>query len=1009
MLSFPLAPARAARLLTIASQMARVRTLHGEHDQKTHGNRDGVTVGYRGPHLVFHGTQSEALASIKQFGLSPFKGHGTGADEYARQQGADMGGRPASVYFTESLTSANTYAKYAAEVNDDTEPVILRIEIPRDWWATNVRSEDQGDAFAVKGTIPPEWITGVGTPSKEFFHRIDWRALAQNTRVLYSVVLVNKTLSTLGGAGSGNFGHAGRPGMVGGSLPAPSGILEAIHQADGGFTYHTATGEQPKTGFALSLHKDREKILPAKDVSVVALAEYTVKNIDLLSQSGNYLGGWHNPEDGMAYLDVSTIVQDAAEAERLGRAAKQLAYFDLKNGKSVTIEYPHVKAAGAYRYGIRNTGSHTRSTHRARAEIDWQRTYSDGDRSREEDPRWLGFDPSQPRDENGRWTGGGDTRFDTTKPHYIGGAIPETLRLPIFTTPDPEAARWYKEENERSGREGSLQEIAISVSKPFSLHNEEDIKRMLPLLDEAGVKYTFTPSGQDGPGWWLEVPSVSDFSPYGGSNPLDVAYIPAVREVLARHGYDAIQSLDELNQSEIPATVLIKSPSQLKRVRTLAFDPSQPRDERGQWTAFHGTESGALNSILKDGIRAKFAGKAHPGSVAGNVYVATDLQQAKDYAKSAAENHGSAGSDFAVKPVVLQVEIPEEIWATLRPDSYITNPKDAFQFAGDIKPEWIKAAWMRDQPFSWVEEKPWLKVLGQFHRVFVAFAMVEDLKALGGEGSGNFGHAGRPGEVGGSAPSGASVETLPPGFPVRYKDIVARRAETLAEEMGIPPAIINVVDKEPTAFKVGDLEFREAGHFNPRTGVIEINARNSYDERMAVTNGIVTHEISHAIFDAAREAQLAEHKEIDNLPPEEHKRLFRVSGYVRPEMQEEVHKRWPVSAMFYRHVGDTYMETENDQQPGQSRYVQKMNVLQKDDGISDYSKAYWQSDIVNQPNGFERAINETLAEMTRLRVTPLSVRAGDSAKMSWRLFADDLREIANLNKVKARIGRKPNA
>jgi hypothetical protein len=38
----------------------------------------------------------------------------------------------------------------------------------------------------------------------------------------------------------------------------------------------------------------------------------------------------------------------------------------------------------------------------------------------------------------------------------------------------------------------------------------------------------------------------------------------------------------------------------------------------------------------------------------------------------------------------------------------------------------------------------------------------EILETKGGEGSGNFGHAGRPGEVGGSAPDGAGGTTAPP-------------------------------------------------------------------------------------------------------------------------------------------------------------------------------------------------------------------------------------------------------
>jgi len=147
----------------------------------------------------------------------------------------------------------------------------------------------------------------------------------------------------LGGVGSGNFGHEGRPGEVGGSGPGAIGaVLTAIHQADGGFTYHAVTGAQPSTGYALSLHKDRERVIPnAKDLTLDDLVDYTYQNRDLLEQDSNYLGGWHNPNDGKAYLDVSTVVPSRDDAERLGREHHQLAYFDLEKGQSVDLIRVH--------------------------------------------------------------------------------------------------------------------------------------------------------------------------------------------------------------------------------------------------------------------------------------------------------------------------------------------------------------------------------------------------------------------------------------------------------------------------------------------------------------------------------------------------------------------------------------------------------------------------------------------------------------------------------------------
>jgi len=54
-------------------------------------------------------------------------------------------------------------------------------------------------------------------------------------------------------------------------------------------------------------------------------------------------------------------------------------------------------------------------------------------------------------------------------------------------------------------------------------------------------------------------------------------------------------------------------------------------------------------------------------------------------------------------------------------------------------------------------------------RAFVPQGMKDEQVKNGGEGSGNFGHSGRPGEVGGSGPGGASIKIKPyntrPGAP----------------------------------------------------------------------------------------------------------------------------------------------------------------------------------------------------------------------------------------------------
>lgn len=116
-----------------------------------------------------------------------------------------------------------------------------------------------------------------------------------------------------------------------------AGMVSQIAKPDGGFTYHAVTGHQPTTGYALSIFKGRERVLDVKTLTPSDLVKFARDNHDILSQKGNYFGAWHNPADGKVYLDISKVVSTPQQAEALGRAHNQLAYFDLAGGHSVEI------------------------------------------------------------------------------------------------------------------------------------------------------------------------------------------------------------------------------------------------------------------------------------------------------------------------------------------------------------------------------------------------------------------------------------------------------------------------------------------------------------------------------------------------------------------------------------------------------------------------------------------------------------------------------------------------
>lgn len=116
-----------------------------------------------------------------------------------------------------------------------------------------------------------------------------------------------------------------------------SDLLERINQPDGGFTYSPLSGKEPKEGFALSLYPQHSHAVGLKELKPVDIVRYYKANKSLLKEKGNYLGAWHDPATHKVFFDISTVVPTAHAAERLALRHDQIAYFDLKHGKSITV------------------------------------------------------------------------------------------------------------------------------------------------------------------------------------------------------------------------------------------------------------------------------------------------------------------------------------------------------------------------------------------------------------------------------------------------------------------------------------------------------------------------------------------------------------------------------------------------------------------------------------------------------------------------------------------------
>lgn len=113
-------------------------------------------------------------------------------------------------------------------------------------------------------------------------------------------------------------------------------LADALSVPDGGFSVNPLTGSEVISGYAVAVHPDREQCIAGR-VSPAEVSAYVFANADLLARHGVVLSGWRNPDDGVAYLDVSRVVRSRAEAVRLAHGHNQLVYWDFTAGVSVPV------------------------------------------------------------------------------------------------------------------------------------------------------------------------------------------------------------------------------------------------------------------------------------------------------------------------------------------------------------------------------------------------------------------------------------------------------------------------------------------------------------------------------------------------------------------------------------------------------------------------------------------------------------------------------------------------
>lgn len=130
--------------------------------------------------------------------------------------------------------------------------------------------------------------------------------------------------------------HASGGGV---STEIAASILERVKE-NGGLSVNMVTGAEPSSGYMVAKGSKVAAIVSADDFydpvkGPQALSNYMKRNKSDLATGKNYLGVWHNKEDGKVYLDVSENIQSKSKAITAGRKRDQISIWDVANFEEI--------------------------------------------------------------------------------------------------------------------------------------------------------------------------------------------------------------------------------------------------------------------------------------------------------------------------------------------------------------------------------------------------------------------------------------------------------------------------------------------------------------------------------------------------------------------------------------------------------------------------------------------------------------------------------------------------
>ena len=153
--------------------------------------------------------------------------------------------------------------------------------------------------------------------------------------VMFSGDQVEKHLTGKHDQSSHSGGKAGSTQV---SSKVTRSVLDKVRE-NGGLSVRLTNGSEPVTGFMVA-RKGMGAIVDAKDFydpskGKQILSDYMKKHKSELSTGQDYLGIWHNKDDGKVYFDVSANIQDRNTAIDMGQKNDQISIWDVVNFEEI--------------------------------------------------------------------------------------------------------------------------------------------------------------------------------------------------------------------------------------------------------------------------------------------------------------------------------------------------------------------------------------------------------------------------------------------------------------------------------------------------------------------------------------------------------------------------------------------------------------------------------------------------------------------------------------------------